>query len=177
MKSKNTFDQLYDEYFDPIVRFCNGYVVDIDVAKDITQDSFIKFYKNYKKGKDKNSYTAYLYVIARNLCLNYIRDNKKNDKNLKDNYNEIISEKFLLDEITKVEVTHQINKAIDSFTPRYKEIAKLILLEYTNSEIANKLNISINTVKSNKKEIYSKLRKIFNKDSYAFIFYLFFKEN
>lgn len=56
-----------DEHYDKVFRFCYWKVHNKEIAEDITQETFLRYFKsNYQeKGKELN----YLYTIARNLCI------------------------------------------------------------------------------------------------------------
>lgn len=69
-------DQLYYEYSDRIYQFIYLRVKDSSVAEDITQDTYVKAYEKidtlYSKAKAK----SWLYMIARNLMIDYVRRQK-----------------------------------------------------------------------------------------------------
>lgn len=61
-----------EEQYDKLLRYCYMKLRDKNLAEDITQETFIRFMesKNYRStGKDM----AYLYTIARNLCVDHFR--------------------------------------------------------------------------------------------------------
>ena len=65
-----------EEYYDDIYRYCFFRMQDRSLAEDLTQETFLKFLETsayYDRGKP----LAFLYTIARNLCIDYIRRIKK----------------------------------------------------------------------------------------------------
>ncbi len=62
-----------EDKYNKIYRYCYYRVRNKDVAEDLTQETFLRFFKsNYEeKGKEMN----YLYTIAKNLCINEIKNN------------------------------------------------------------------------------------------------------
>jgi len=48
-----------------------------DLAMELSQEAFIRAYKNYKKFDRSKKFFTWYYRILKNLCLNYIRDHKK----------------------------------------------------------------------------------------------------
>ncbi len=72
MKQGNdaAWDQFIRRYYDDILKYCFFHSRDRDVAEDLTQDVFLRFFsalEGYQhRGKAKN----YLYTIAGNLCRN-----------------------------------------------------------------------------------------------------------
>ena len=82
----------------------------------------------------------------------------------------LYSDDFFLDEITNQEMIRFVQAAVAQLTGRSLEIARLALDGLGNQEIADTLGISINSVKSLKKEMYSKLREIIGKE-YVILFF------
>lgn len=106
---KDTYDKIY--------RYCFYRVRNSAAAEDITQEAFLRYFaqnKIIKRGDDM----AYLYTIAKNLCVDYFR--KKPAEALPDDYP---AEDFRDDSDTKAAV----RAALDKLDERHKEI---ILLRY-----------------------------------------------
>ncbi len=49
-----------------------------DEAIELSQQAFVKAYRNFNKFDTSKNFFVWYYTILKNLCLNYIRDNKKN---------------------------------------------------------------------------------------------------
>ena len=62
---------LSDQY-DKIYRYCFFRLRDPDLAEDLTQETFLRFYRQISY-KEEGKALAYLYTIARNLCLDAVR--------------------------------------------------------------------------------------------------------
>ena len=61
-----------EEQYDKIYRYCYFKMYDDQIAQDITQETFLRFYKQgLNLGSDKE--LPYLYTIAKNLCINHFR--------------------------------------------------------------------------------------------------------
>ena len=70
-----------EEQYDKIYRYCYFKIFDKQLAQDITQETFLRFYKQ-ELHLDNGKYLAYLYTIARNLCIDEFR--KKTVDSLED---------------------------------------------------------------------------------------------
>ncbi len=70
-----------EEQYDKIYRYCYFKLYDKHTAQDITQEAFLRFYKQ-KLSLDKSSELPYLYTIAKNLCVDAFR--KKTYENADD---------------------------------------------------------------------------------------------
>lgn len=93
---------------------------------------------------------SYLFTSVHNRCLNYIRDNKKFDR---ENVEiEKLDNHFdwdASDKLQELELEAKIKKAIDSLPEKCREVFMLSRFEDLKyAEIAEKLNISIKTVEA-----------------------------
>jgi len=52
-------------------------IYDYDEAQNIAQDVFLKVYEILKKYKRENNFSAFIFTIAKNLTLNYIKKSKR----------------------------------------------------------------------------------------------------
>lgn len=127
---------LQDQY-DKIYKYCYFKVKNKDVAEDLTQETFLKYFS-------QNSYInrgkplAYLYTIAKNQCIDYFR--KTQTFPLEDNL-------ILNDNVDSILTNLAVKQAIDTLP---ENLAEIILLRFCNElgigEIAAFLNISRFTV-------------------------------
>lgn len=63
-----------EEQYDKIYRFCYFKLHDEDLAEDITQETFLRFFES-KNYRDVGKEIRYLYTIAGNLCIDHYRRN------------------------------------------------------------------------------------------------------
>lgn len=75
--------------YDKIYRYCYFKLFDKQLAQDITQETFLRFYRHEQDIK-KNQELPYLYTIAKNLCIDAFR--KKTVESL-----DVISEEMIYD--------------------------------------------------------------------------------
>jgi RNA polymerase sigma-70 factor, ECF subfamily len=68
-----TFDQLFEEFSQPIFTYVLRMVGDRDRAEDITQDTFIKAYRKLDTLTDETSIRGWIYRIATNTAIDEIR--------------------------------------------------------------------------------------------------------
>ena len=69
-----------DEHQEMIWRICRGYLGDQDDQKDLFQEIMINIWKNLKSFKGKSKTSTWIYRVAVNSALMYLRSNKKLDK-------------------------------------------------------------------------------------------------
>ena len=79
MEMKPTFEQLYEQYYTPILRYIVKRISSYQDAEDIAANVFVTAYRNYE-GFDptKASAATWLYMICSSRLKNYYRDKKEN---------------------------------------------------------------------------------------------------
>lgn len=75
--NQECFRELIDNYQSMVLNTCNSFVHNKDDAHDITQEVFIEVYSSINSYKHKAKLSTWIYRIAVNKSLNFIRDNKK----------------------------------------------------------------------------------------------------
>ena len=81
--SEQAFTTIYEQYHKLIYYIVYGYVKDVEVAKDLTQDAFIKMYKEVQKNDEPIRFHPWFITLTKNIVFDYFRKNKLNlvDKN------------------------------------------------------------------------------------------------
>ena len=64
-----------EEQYDKIYRYCYFRLHDRQLAQDLTQETFLRFYRQ-ELGLDNGRELPYLYTIAKNLCIDEFRKSK-----------------------------------------------------------------------------------------------------
>jgi RNA polymerase sigma-70 factor (ECF subfamily) len=77
---QNQFLSAFDAYNDAIFRFCALKVSTREIAQDITQEVFMRYWQTLRKGEVLQNERAFLYTIARRLVIDWYR--KKKDSSL-----------------------------------------------------------------------------------------------
>lgn len=162
---ESAFDYLFTTRYESLCRFAHAFVGSYDVAEDIVQDVFVKIWENNLK-INGTSLDSYLYVAVRNGCVSYAR-------RVKPNVGLKALEKYEVEEVS-IEDRKFVWEAVEVLPERCRLILKLVVLEDMKyADVAERLNISINTVKGQMKIAYRELRKKFSKDQVALLFCIF----
>ena len=103
-------------------------------------------------------------MAARNLALNHIKHNQIVDEHLR--LQEKDSVLFFRNQIIEEETYQLVHKAVEQLPKQSCKIIQLSLQGYSNQEIADQLNISINSVRTLKQSAYKKLRGILKEHFY-----------
>ena len=75
-ESEHAFGEIYDRYAMRVNAYCRTILNDRDLAEDIFQETFMRFFQKVRDDYQTGSIIGYLITIARNLCLNAKRDRK-----------------------------------------------------------------------------------------------------
>ncbi|MEN6619271.1 MAG: RNA polymerase sigma-70 factor [Rikenellaceae bacterium] len=173
--SEQAFQSLFCGYYTDLVAYAYRFVKDIETSEDIVQEFFINFWFKKKFEDIHSSVESYMFHSVKNACLNYIR----NEKNRNNKHNEMMKGIDLCYDKLDIEEEdfEKIYKAIHRLPERRKRIFMLCCfnnLKY--HEVAEKLNISINTVRTQMGRALKSLRKYLNANSsnlFISIFLLF----
>ena len=61
------------KYYPVILRYCHLHIQDTGYAEDLTQETFVRFFRTFHQYQHYGKAANYLYVIAGNLCRDYHR--------------------------------------------------------------------------------------------------------
>ena len=77
MKEKNRFETIYQNNYQKVIRICMGYVNGNEaLAKDLTQEVFIKVWEKLDSFRQESSISTWIYRITVNTCLLEFRKKK-----------------------------------------------------------------------------------------------------
>ncbi|MEN8119062.1 MAG: RNA polymerase sigma-70 factor [Bacteroidota bacterium] len=159
--SKQEFEALFREYFKPLTAFAKKYLNDIDVAKEIVHEAFLKLWEKREEVDTSKSVKSYLYTTVYNRSLNYIRDNKKFDRT--EGKTELLEQSENWDQtnnMTATEIEAKITQTLDYLPEKCRQIFVMSRYEEMKyREIAKKLDISIKTVETQMSKALKALRK------------------
>ena len=142
------FNELYDSFREPAIRFCNSILKDTEESENIIQEVFIKIWNRRETINPELNFTSYLFTIIKNRVFDHLKEIKKNEF-LKEKFWEKILEYKAVDNEIKEERFSKIKEAVEGLSEKRKVIIKLNYEEGKSyDEIAQQLNISKNTVKN-----------------------------
>lgn len=147
---RDAFGEIILKYQDFIFNLIKGYVKIEEEAKDITQDVFIKAYKGIEKFRGDSKLSSWLYRIAYNLSINWIKRKKIDEVEINEDMveNTTVTKDWYDKMFEKEMIFENLNKVIENLPQKYKIVIKLYYFEDRSySEIAKILNIPLNTVK------------------------------
>lgn len=155
---KNVFKRIFDHHFKALCAFGYRYVQDSSVAEDMIQEVFISFWEKRQKFNHEKAIKAFLYTSVRNKCLNYLKHKAVLQKHEGNLIYELESDVFFSQHVIEEETFNQLYVEIEHLPISAQKVILLALKGLKNKEIADTLKISENTVKTQKKIAYKKLR-------------------
>ena len=166
--NKKTFELIFKTYYRTLCFYAERIVGEKDAAEEIVSDFFLKLWENCNRIHITVSLQAYLYKGVYNNCLKYLeqikiwhkyRDHAQyvaENQDLFMSYDDNHPLAILLSEETVVEIEH----AIDALPAQCKEVFLLLRMDgLSYQEVAEKLGISINTVRTQITRAITKLRE------------------
>lgn len=139
------YRMLVERYQTGLIIHCENILKDRQDGEDVAQDAFIKAYKNLSSfSEDKAKFSTWLYRIATNLCIDYLRKNKRKVRvdDVEAYMESVQPENLKQDEIIA------IRQAVEALEPpQYADIIKAYFWEGKSyKEIAEAYDTSTNTV-------------------------------
>lgn len=172
----SAFNTLVWRWEKPMYNFILRYLGKRDEARDLTQQVFIKVYRNLARLKDRERFSSWIYQIAANLCRDMIKQKRRRQSFSLENLQEsgaleeaAHAELTLLPDaalhpdrvVSRSELKGILEKALQEI-PEEQRIV-VIMKEYQGlkfTEIAEALGLSVNTIKSRMYYGLSALKKI-----------------
>lgn len=154
------FKEIFQKNSKKIYHLCYGYTGDDETANDLMQETFMKVWQNLDKFRNQALISTWIYRIAVNTCLSYLRVEKRHPK---DELTENIIE-TKVDEISeKNEQVSSLYKCIAQLEENERIIITMVLDELPYAEIAEISGISEGNLRVKIHRIKQKLTEIYNK--------------
>jgi len=154
------FSHIFQKYYQALYQFASRFVKDAQTAENIVQEVLVKLWMNRENCLITSSLKSYLYAATRNTALNYLRIEKK-QFSTEDSINEQQDITANPEEqIIKNEMIDSVHRAIEKLPEKCRYI--YLMKRYDDlkyHEIAEILDISINTVKTQMKRALKSLLK------------------
>jgi len=154
---EKAYAELLDRYKDAIYYMLLKMVNNKNDAEDLTIEAFGKAFKNIEQYTPNYAFSTWLFKIATNNCIDFIRKKKANIISIDngEDSNEMASPSLqsnTLDpeaDMIKNQKVTLMRSVVHKLKPRYRNLIELrYFKEYSYEEIANELNLPLGTVKA-----------------------------
>ncbi|MCK5822816.1 MAG: sigma-70 family RNA polymerase sigma factor [Bacteroidales bacterium] len=160
--NENAYTELMGRYKDAIYYLLLKMTNNKSDAEDLTMEAFGKAFKNIKQYSPKYAFSTWLFKIASNNCIDFLRKkkssispvNKQNnvkDSDIQENYGTNIHARELdpEEELIKKQKVKHMREIVKKLKPRYRRLIELrYFKEYSYEEISKELELPIGTVKA-----------------------------
>ena len=147
-KDLETFERYYKEHYKSFFLMACKYLKDSAQAEETVNDVFLKLWEDGNQIKIETSLKSYIYKAIINRSINAFNKNKR-ELMQQTNLNIIPDESYELRQIEENELKTKLYAAIDQLPDQCRKVFEMSRFEeLKQQEIADKLGISIKTVKN-----------------------------
>lgn len=157
---EHAFDIIFVNYFPRIKYFVLDFCKDENIAENITQDIFLNLWVRKQSLADIKNFKAYMFTVARNAALHYLKDSLREmstevDEKIEDESASVV------DNMYRDELEAMISAAVNKMPEQRRRVFIMSRIDgLSNYEIAKALNISKRTVETHISLALSELRKV-----------------
>lgn len=157
---KDAFRQLFEHYYPLFLSFAKRILRDGYVAEDLVQNVFMRMWILRERLDKERNLKNYLLVSVRNEIYYYFRSlsNKRHEQLREDTD---INSFDVYNSLSAKELEQKISKVVASMPKRRREVFELSRTQkLSNSEIADKLDISVRTVEKHIENALADIRRV-----------------
>ncbi len=161
------YEELFKQTFPRMLGYCKLFIHDQAQANDLVQECFVRLWEKRSTISPNQSVESLLFVMLRNRCLNYLRDQKNEliDKNLSAIGENELQHLYQLDFTGREEKTleESLIEAIRESVDNLPEKRKLVFIKAKiegkkNKEVAEELGISVKAVEKHLHQAKEQIR-------------------
>lgn len=158
--SQEAFTHIYSKYHKLVYVLAFRYLLSQEAAEDVVQYVFTRLWEYRSELHVTINLKNYLFTMTKNYVLNIIRnENNVVSKNYELFQETPVYEDDLVEKLEQKEMIHIFYQALDKLPQQKREICLMkVNDELTNQQIADKMSLSINTIKTHYSEALKILR-------------------
>jgi len=166
---EKSLELLIRQYLKPIYSFVCRYVGNSQEAEDITQEVFVRVWRNLKKFDQNKNFKTWIFSIAKNASLDYLKKKKTipfSEFDTEEGGNRLTDtladpSPLPLELLEKAGMAQMLTSAMEKLSPKYRMVLFLRYNDHFNfREIAEIFGEPLNTIKSRHQRAILMLRKI-----------------
>lgn len=167
--NQSAFEVIFLKYYSGLCSYAATILGDKDSGEEAVQDVFVRLWENRKTMDINSSVKAYLYRTVHNYCLNQIENRKirelysqKQSRKIEQDHLLVpFSGEYPIANLILKELEDKVQQSINSLPEQCREVFMLIRFgNKSYQETARKLNISLNTVKTQMQRAIVKMRNM-----------------
>ena len=157
--NQQAFTELMDRYKDSIYFMLLKMVNNKDDADDLTIEAFGKAFNRLNQYTPNYAFSTWLFKIATNNCIDFIRKKKKNVLSIDNRYENEEGDSLMIElkstardpeqEAMREQKIKLMREVVKKLKPRYQNLVELrYFKEFSYEEISNELDLPLGTVKA-----------------------------
>ncbi|WP_078544855.1 RNA polymerase sigma factor [Litchfieldia alkalitelluris] len=162
--SEQKVNELYMEYKKKVYSLALSYVKDIYLAEDLSHEILLKCYLSRKQFNGDCSFHSWIYRIAINHCIDFLRKRYHQRDLLRDDI-EVFQAKEVCtpeSELLSFYEKEELREKLRLLPAKYKEVINLYYFkEHSLKEIEEQLNINLSTIKTRLLRAKKMLREMY----------------
>ena len=161
------FEYIFKTYYSYLLNYARQIVKNAEMAEEAVETAFIGFWESRGTIRLNTSIKSYLFKSVYHNCLNYVKHKKVEERYVlyfkhhidTDDAGNIISSNYPLSTLIEKEINHAFEEAISKLPSQCRDVfLKSRFDGMSNEEIAARLGISVNTVRTQISRALTKLR-------------------
>ena len=147
---------LHDRYYFQLCHFANRYLHDLSVSEELVSDCFWKLWSHKERIFIQKSVKAYLYFMVKNQLIDYSRKKQQDLIQVTEALPDFPDE----EQMDKQDYYAYLYRAVNRLPEQRKKILEMAAFDgLSYKEIASRLDISVNTVKTQMGRAYRFLKE------------------
>ena len=137
---KAAFSEVINQYNENLIFFIRRFVFDLNLAEDIAEDCFVALIVHPHRYNFKISLKTYLFTIARNKAVDYIRHHQViKEISLEETAEKSMEYISFEEEVLREEKNRELHQALDMLREEFKTVLHLIYFEQMSYEEAGRV--------------------------------------
>lgn len=145
---ESALSDIIREHKDGLMLYINSLVRNVDIAEELTEETFVKLVLKRPKFLEKSSFKTWLYAVGRNVTLDYLRKNKQRIS--LDECGEITADEESLEKSwLRQENRIHLHRTIEKLKPEYRQVLWLYYFEdLSHREISKIMGKSVHNIET-----------------------------
>ena len=160
--------QIICAHKDGLILYLNGYVCDISLAEELTEETFVKLVLKRPRFSGDSAFKTWLYTIARHVAIDFLR-RRRQDVSTEECMELVDQQANLEREFLKQEQKIQLHDAMKQLKPEYRQVLWLYYFaDFSNKDIAKILGKTTHNVEMLASRARQALKNILNKEGFIY---------
>lgn len=154
------FEQLVRRYQRRLLYVARRIVLSHEAAEEVVQDALFSFYQTIERIDTARTVKSYIYAIARNAAISYIRTHHYESRF--DELTTVDDDTDFVDALWNEDKKTEIHRALKRLSPSYRRVIQLYYFdELSYKEMSERLHIPVNTIRTHLSRAKKALKRYF----------------